>query len=149
MKKVNDKPIFSISQKDGITTLSRYTPDGEKFCSFRYDKEGNPMDKAQITKKNPDGKIEVVEQPLCFPGGVGNIDMYKNIESIDFSEPSWFTNIMTSDFVESLAPKEDREGHSGFISHKTVTECIEYLNKMEKENQVVTKDKTVKEDRSR
>lgn len=136
VEKINGKPLIAISQKNGITTFTRYTPDGEKFCSFRYDSEGKPMDKTKIIKRDANGKTEIVEQALCFPSGVGAINGYI-LESIDFSDSQWLGKIMTSDFVRSLEPRNDKEICFGFESTQYVKDHKEYLDKMEKENQVV------------
>ncbi len=139
VEKINGKPIISVLQKNGITTLTRYTPDGEELRSFRYDSEGKPMDKMKIPTRDANGKYGYIEQPYCFPGGVGNIG-YENLESIDFSDPQWLGNIMTSDFVNDLNPKKDKEVNVAFLSTQYVKEHKEYLDKMEKENQVVKDD---------
>lgn len=141
VEKINGKPLISVSQKNGITTLTRYTPDGEKLCSFRYDSEGKPMDKTKIIARDANGKNEIVEQPLCFPSGVGERNGYI-LKSIDFSDSQWLGKIMTSDFVNALEPRKHKDIYFGFESTQYVKDHKEYLDKMEKENQVVKNERS-------
>lgn len=141
VEKINGKPLISVSQKNGITTLTRYTPDGEKFCSFRYDSEGKPMDKTKLIVKDANGKTEIVEQPLCFPSGVEERNGYI-LKSIDFSDSQWLGKIMTSDFVNTLEPRKHKDICFGFESTQYVKDHKEYLDKMEKENQVVKNERS-------
>ena len=141
VEKINGKPLISVSQKNGITTLTRYTPDGEKLCSFRYDSEGKPMDKTKIIARDANGKNEIIEQPLCFPSGVGERNGYI-LKSIDFSDSQWLGKIMTSDFVNALEPRKHKDIYFGFESTQYVKDHKEYLDKMEKENQVVKNERS-------